>query len=182
MTRTLRGLLFLSLLAAASVALGLHIRDVLLQPAGLPEVVSPIPASGDAGSNPAAVLPALPEYDPPPINQFAAAVERPLFSPDRRPPAETPSVVVASADQALTATLSGILFADSGSVALLTAVGDSTPVRVSQGDEYLGWRLSRINPDNVVFERNGEQVTLELIYRVQPESDEPGGFRRTQRP
>ena len=34
--------------------------------------------------------------------------------------------------QALTATLQGILFASSGSVALLAAVGETTPVRVSQ--------------------------------------------------
>lgn len=182
MTRTLRGLLFLMLLAAASAVLGLQIRDGLRPPAGLPEAAAPASVSGGAGGGPADALPALPVYDPPPLDRFAAAIERPLFSPDRRPPAEAPSVVVASADQALTATLSGILFADSGSVALLTAVGDSTPVRVSQGDLYLGWKLTRINPDNVVFERDGEQVTLELIYRVQADSEPPARVRGTQRP
>ena len=74
MTRTLRGLLFLSLLAAASAILGLQIRDALLQPDGLPEPAASIPASGDAGHDPAAALPALPEYDPPPVDRFVSSL------------------------------------------------------------------------------------------------------------
>ncbi len=114
----------------------------------------------------------MPKYDPPPIERFAAALDRPLFNPDRRPPEGEPSAGVVE-DRALSATLQGILFATSGSVALLTAVGESSSVRVSEGELFLGWRLVEIHPDNVVFERDEETVTLELIYKAQPAPPQP---------
>jgi hypothetical protein len=86
-------------------------------------------------------------------------------------------------DRALSATLQGILFANSGSVALLTAVGESAPVRVSEGELFLGWRLLEIHPDNVVFGRDEETVTLELIYKAQPAPEaQPKRRRVKQRP
>ena len=177
----MRGLFLLVLLATASTVLAMRIRDDLQRP---PE---PLAAAGLAtGLNAAASaqtieIPEMPKYDPPPIERFAEALDRPLFSQQRRPPVGEPSAGVVE-DRALSATLQGILFANSGSFALLTAVGESSPVRVSEGEIFLGWRLLEIHPDNVVFGRDEETVALELIYKAQPAPEAPEGRRVRQRP
>ncbi len=174
MMPNLRGLFLLLLLATASAMLALQIRDELQRP---PE---PLTAAGPDGaaSDQTIAIPEMPKYDPPPIGRFAAAIDRPLFSPQRRPPEDEPTGTGVVEDRALSATLQGILFASSGSVALLTAVGESSPVRVSQGDLFLGWRLLVIHPDNVVFGRDEETVTLELIYKAQPAPASRAGQRQ----
>jgi hypothetical protein len=174
----LRGLFVLILLATASAALALRIQDDLQRPPETPDSIDP-----DAAAPGQAIeVPELPKYEPPPIERFAAAFDRPLFSPDRRPSAEEPVAIGVVEDQVLSATLQGILFATSGSVALLTAVGETTPVNVSQGELFRGWRLVEIHPDNVVFEKDDETVTLELIYKAQPAPMPPAGQRLKQRP
>ncbi len=169
MMPNLRGLFLLVLLATASAVLALRIRDDLQRPA---ETLAAVALDG-AASDRAIDIPEMPKYDPPPIERFAAALDRPLFRPDRRPPEGEPTGTGVVEDRALSATLQGILFASSGSVALLTAVGESSPVRVSEGELFLGWRLLEIHPDNVVFERDEETVTLELIYKAQPAPPQP---------
>ncbi len=174
MMPNLRGLFLLVLLATASAALALRIRDDLQRP---PESLA-VAGPDAAASGQAIDTPEMPKYDPPPIERFAAALDRPLFSQDRRPPEDEPAGTGVVEDRALSATLQGILFATSGSVALLTAVGESSPVRVSEGEVFLGWRLLEIHPDNVVFERDEETVTLELIYKAQPAPAPPAGQRQ----
>ena len=169
MMANLRSLFLLLLLGTASAALALGIRNDLRRP-----VEAPASAELDAAaSGQTRELPEMPKYGPPPIERFAAAFDRPLFSPDRRPSEDESVATGAVEDQALTATLQGVLFANSGSVVLLTAVGETTPIRVSQGELFLGWRLLEIHPDNAVFGRDEETVTLELIYKAQPAPPKP---------
>ena len=177
MMPNLRGLFLLVLLATASTALALRIRDDLQRPSEALTAAGLGAGLGGAASGQTIEIPEMPKYDPPPIERFAAALDRPLFDPQRRPPEGAPSDAGVVEDRALSATLQGILFANSGSVALLTAVGESSSVRVSEGDLFLGWRLLEIHPDNVVFERDEETVTLELIYKAQPAPEPSAGKR-----
>ena len=172
----MRSLFLLLLLATASAVLALRIRDDLQRPSETLAAAALATGLDGAASGQTIDIPEMPKYDPPPIERFAAALDRPLFSPDRRPPEGEPSAGVVE-DRALSATLQGILFATSGSVALLTAVGESSQVQVSEGDLFLGWRLLEIHPDNVVFERDEETVTLELIYKAQPAPEPSAGKR-----
>ena len=175
----LRSLFLLLLLATASAVLALRIRDDLRRP---PETLAAAGFDGETAAQ-TIEIPEMPKYDPPPIERFAAALDRPLFNPQRRPPEGAPSDAGVVEDRALSATLQGILFANSGSVALLTAVGESSRVQVSEGELFLGWRLLEIHPDNVVFERDEETVTLELIYKVQSSAPVPSARQRArQRP
>jgi len=178
MMPNLRSAFLLVLLGTASTALAVRIQDDLQRPPETPESVE----LDAAAPGQAIEIPELPKYEPPPIERFAAAFDRPLFSPDRRPSADEPVATGVVEDQVLSATLQGILFATSGSVALLTAVGETTPVNVSQGELFRGWRLIEIHPDNVVFEKDDETVTLELIYKAQPALEPPAGQRVKQRP
>lgn len=174
MMPNLRGLFLLMILVAASAVFGSRIRDDLQRPPEMPEPS----ASGSETPDRDIEIPELPGYDPPPIERFAAALDRPLFSADRRPPPDGQPTAAVVEDRSLSATLQGILFAGSGSVALLTAVGESAPVRVSQGEVFLGWKLLEIHPDNVVFGRDDETVTLELIYKVQPAPEQTAPQRQ----
>ena len=160
---TLRSLFLLVLLGIASTALALRIQDEMQRPPETPDSV----VLDAAASDQAIEIPELPKFEAPPIERFKAAFERPLFSATRRPAADEPVVTAVAEGQVLSATLQGILFASSGSVAVLTVVGESTPVSVSQGELFRGWRLLEIHPDNVVFEKDEETVTLELIYKAQ---------------
>ena len=169
MMSALRSLFILLLLAAASAVLGSRIQDELQRAPEMPEPAGLALESGGASSDQAINIPKMPKYAPPPIERFAMALDRPLFSPDRRPAKDEPAAPGVVESQALTATLQGILFASSGSVAMLAAVGETTTVRVLQGEVFLSWRLLEIHPDNVVFEKGGETVTLELIYKTQTE-------------
>jgi len=172
-----RSLFLLLLLATASAVLALRIRDDLQRPSEALGSVGIATGFAGAASGPTIEIPEMPKYDPPPIERFAAALDRPLFSPDRRPPEGEPAGTGVVEDRALSASLQGILFASSGSVALLTAVGESSRVQVSEGELFLGWRLLEIHPDNVVFERDEETVTLELIYKAQPAPEPSAGKR-----
>jgi hypothetical protein len=160
----LRGLFLLLLLGAGSTALALRIWDDLQRSPEMLAIVEPDAAPSDQMIE----IPEMPKYDPPPIERFAATLDRPLFRPDRRPSVEVAGAVGTVEGGALSATLRGILFSNLEGVALLSPIGETTVVRVSQGEQYLGWRLLEIHSDNVVFEKDDETVTLELIYKAQP--------------
>ncbi|HUS55146.1 MAG TPA: hypothetical protein VMY41_14235, partial [Thermohalobaculum sp.] len=107
MMANLRSLLLLAILAATTTALALRIQDQLQRPIEHPDDVALEAAASDQKIE----IPELPQYEPPPIERFAAAFDRPLFNPDRRPSAEEPVAAGVVEVQALSATLQGILFA-----------------------------------------------------------------------
>ena len=78
----MRGLFLVLLLAAVSAALGLRIADDLQRP---PETLAPVETGGTVPDR-TVEIPEIPTYDPPPIELFAEALARPLFSASRRPP------------------------------------------------------------------------------------------------
>ena len=180
MTTSSRSLIVLLLLIAASTVIAMRVLDRMERPIESPLATESAANSGAGSSDQPAEPAEIPGYDPPPFDNFAEALDRPLFSLDRRPSDNEPVATGVADGEPLTATLHGILFASSGSVALLTAVGDTTPVRILQGQVFQGWKLIEIHADSVVFERDEETVTLELIYRSQPAESEPRRTRRLQ--
>ena len=52
------------------------------------ETPGPAPSGGGGATPPLAALPDQPSYTMAPAEDFAAILERPLFSPTRRPPAQ----------------------------------------------------------------------------------------------
>lgn len=169
MIPSLRSLLLLALLGTASAVLTMRVWGDLQRQ---PETPSTVEFDATA-SDETIEVPEMPKYDPPPIERFAAALDRPLFSTDRRPSEDEPVAAGTVEAQALTATLRGILFSNEEGVALLSPIGETTVVRVSQGDIYLGWRLLEIGTDRAVFEMDGETITLELIYKAQSDPIPP---------
>lgn len=109
-----------------------------------------------------------------------ATRERPLFDPDRRPPAPPPLPVIArpappppqpvepapSAPPPLV--LTGIVIADDKAYAIVSERLGARPKTVQVGDDIAGWRVDQIAPRQIVMTSGSQRIVLDLKARVQP--------------
>jgi hypothetical protein len=95
----------------------------------------------------------------PPFETFTAAVERPLFSPSRRPgPAGPAPVPVAQAPYRLI----GIVVAGAHRRALIGQAA-APPIEVGEGDSFEGRTVKRIDQNRIVFaDAKGNESVLTL--------------------
>ena len=139
--------------------------------------------SGEAVGTDLVTLPqeiADPVYRMPPMRQFDAILQRPLFSQSRRPitvAAAAPTVVSGN----LGLSLLGITIASDGRFALVIPEGGGDTLRLREGQDYQGWILSAIEADTIVFTREGAEERLELSYDVAPPPQQQRR-RRTAQP
>lgn len=111
-----------------------------------------------------AVEPTSPFRMPPP-EHFAVIVERPLFQPSRRPPAEPLAAAPAPRQpEPLTATLRGIVSNGGQRTALLWVQGHTKLLRLSGGEVHQGWRVEAIEEDRIVLRRGDDRAELRLPY------------------
>jgi type II secretory pathway component PulC len=117
----------------------------------------------------------LPDLPPPPqfsmmgIENYQAVLERPLFSPDRRPPpgdSTTPTV-----SKEFDFDLKGVVIEDNVRTALLRRQIDGQIVRLARGDEIEGWTLLEVELDYVVVEHDGHEEVLELTFDAPSSTD-----------
>ncbi len=135
-----------------------------------------------AGSAPAPLpeLPAEVRFDMAPVETFSAVVERPLFSPTRRPPPQG-TATIESPEPELDVTLVGVIISAAGRIAIVKAKGASQFARVSAGDSFQGWTLDSIEPDRVSFRRGEIEVHIELTYEEPPPVQKPQRRKRKTR-
>ena len=93
---------------------------------------------------------------PPQTADFPGILERPLFSPDRRP-----EVGEAPADDMARYSLLGIGTAAGAATALLVTP-DGTALRILPGQTVGDWSVEVIEPDRVVLSRGEERLVLRL--------------------
>ena len=156
-----------ALMPMALVVVGLGIAWMLYQ-----QLQSTVrrDVSGEAVGTDLVTLPqeiADPVYRMPPMRQFDAILQRPLFSQSRRPITVTeaaPAVVSGNLGLALL----GITIASDERFALVVPEGGGDTLRLRQGQDYQGWMLSAIEADTIVFTRAGAEERLELSYDVAP--------------
>ncbi len=136
----------------------------------------PVPvAGGQAASLPD--LPAEPSFAMAPAAIFSAILERPIFSPTRRPPPEG-TATIESADPELDVTLVGIIISAEERIALVKPKDGSRFVRLSEGDSLQGWILESIEPDRITFQRGEIEEHFELSYEEPPPVQKPPRRRR----
>ena len=134
---------------------------------------------GDAAVEPANALteqaaPELPEFDLPPLTEYATLMERPLFSSTRRPiVVEGNSAQAPVTQQGLDVALTGVIIADESKVALIVPRNGVKPLRLSEGESYQGWTLSEVEAEGVIFRQGGRAQILELNHK-------PGGSGANQ--
>lgn len=125
----------------------------------------------------------------PPLETFAAAIERPLFEPDRRPPpplvSENPAPVPEPTPAAppLEVRVTGIVVTPELRLVMVRPPGASDSVVLREGmplpGDFAGWRVARVWPRRVEFEGAGQlQSTVELevdktVRAVSPNPAEP---------
>ncbi len=144
-------------------------------------VPGPAPSGGGAaGTPPLAALPAQPSYTMAPAEDFAAILERPLFSPTRRPPAQ--GVVAAAAPEPeLQVTLVGVIISSDEQIAIVRLKDAGRFARLSVGDSFQGWILDSIEPSRVTFRRGDVEEYIELTYEVPPPVQKPKRRKRKKR-
>jgi hypothetical protein len=125
----------------------------------------------------------------PPIEEFRVIVERPLFSPSRRPPLPAPppepelvaveAAVVEPVAQpepppppAISFSLIGIVMFGDQRVALLQPLDGARAVQLREGEEFGGWTAALIEKERAVFRSAYSEEELKLDFR----SPTPPGF------
>ena len=122
-----------------------------------PWLVPPIPAVRAAASPPAqTTAPPLPSL--PPLASYAAIVERPLFSPSRRPAVGARAALGPSIESRYR--LVGIIAAGPKKKALVAE--GARRVEIAEGDTLDGWTVTTIGKDRVTLTSPTGEAALKL--------------------
>lgn len=123
-----------------------------------------------ARSEPESVAVSYTEVVPIDLSEFAASLERPIFSPTRRPnepklavtlPAADPVPVVESQIGSDEIDVLGTMETGGTPKAYLVSMSDSRWVNI--GDEFDGWNVMGIQNGLVVLERDGDIVVKQMF-------------------
>lgn len=146
---------------AVLLLLALGLAGMLVQDLGRPLWERP----ADRPAAASAIADAATEGKPG-IEQFRAAVERPLFAPSRRPASQAVPMVSAAPPAPLpNLELVGILAAGEDVFILVRPPGGRVQ-RLAVGQAIGEWRLDSIGPDRADFMRDGARATLPLMRRA----------------
>ncbi len=152
-----------AVLLAANIALALGLIALWLTPSGQ--------IRGTSWVAPAAVVPEIsPSFGievpkPADVSRFLAVLERPLFSPSRRPP-PPPAPVKADAppepDPLANIQLQGVYSTDDGGGGIFARV-DGKDRRIAVGTALGGWTVKGIEGLNVTFGRGDDSRVVRLV-------------------
>lgn len=156
------GFLLPAMLVAACATLAWMVGSLILAPDGPIEIATVKPARVKTLESLAAEL----KFAMPPIRNYDAILDRPIFSSSRRGTSEAvaPTVVVS---RELKLKLTGTTISDTEKYALLVPKEGGEPLQLREGEDYQGWNLARIKNSAVVFRRNGAEERLEMDF-VEP--------------
>jgi len=116
-----------------------------------------------------------------PLDQLSTILDRPLFSPSRRPPAPPPPPVVqappppAPPPPPPDLVLFGVVMDGEGARAVVRAGADKKILRAQIGDEIDGWKVSQIEGRKVVLSLDGRFATFKLFNDDRGRSESGGG-------
>jgi general secretion pathway protein N len=98
----------------------------------------------------------------PPLQRFAIVTERPLFSPDRKPPQHTDDTAGAWSSFVL----AGIIITPQSREALVLHGKPQTVAHIQEGQALEGWTITSIYPDRVVFRDGLNEHALKLTPKA----------------
>jgi hypothetical protein len=111
----------------------------------------------------------------PPLDRFTTMVERPLFSPTRRPVLVTiepaaaaeaeieEDVAAEPVDGAPAVRFVGTIGQDGAMTALVLREADPTVAKLVVGDEIDGWRVTDITASQLVMEHEAKRLVLTIL-------------------
>ena len=115
------------------------------------------------------------------LDQLSSTLERPLFSPSRRPPAPPPPPVVQAPPPPTPPppppdlVLFGVVMDGEGARAVVRAGADKKILRAQIGDDIDGWKVSQIEGRKVVLSLDGRFATFKLFNDDRGRSESAGG-------
>lgn len=152
--------------AILCLALGAAVYQQLTLPQGQPVESAVTPMVGSAPE-----LDAVDLFVLPPVEAFSEIVDRPVFSPTRRPASDfDPEPGIVDSESTLSGGLDvevvGIITGPR-KLALLRSASGGRMRPMAEGDELSGWTLVEIEPFRLVFRRAGDEQMFEIEYREQ---------------
>jgi type II secretory pathway component PulC len=124
--------------------------------------------------------PYIPQYEMPPAQRFTEIIERPIFSPSRRPAPDAPVSIETVASQ-LELTLIGVIISDDQQIAIVSPKNGTDFVRLGAGDSYRGWTVAAIEADRVTFRRDDVEEKVQLTYERPPQPKPSARKKRKER-
>lgn len=106
------------------------------------------------------------------LGSFMAALDRPLFSATRKPPAKPDAPVAVAADTLNEVRVLGLYSNGTGGGAIVRAEGKVR--RVRPGDTLGGWTIKEVRPAELVLARGDEQRALDVKRGPDLGADTPG--------
>ena len=100
-----------------------------------------------------------------PLEHFRAIVERPLFSPTRRPPPSSAGEPDSGARQFQ---LKGVVVSAREQRALIVSQLTGKSYTVRTGDVVEGWRVERITAQSAAFTKDGVEALVRLVPNAHP--------------
>ena len=100
----------------------------------------------------------------PPLQRFGIVTERPLFSPDRKPPQHADNTAGAWSSFVL----AGIIITPQSREALVLHGKPPVVAHVREGQALEGWTIASIDPDRVVFRDGLNEHELRLTPKAAP--------------
>ncbi|MBI1733225.1 MAG: hypothetical protein HYR49_10745 [Gammaproteobacteria bacterium] len=137
----------------------------------------PVEVKADSGAKLIAEAPAAPVPDArpfPPVQEYAAITERPLFSPDRKAQIATAAPTAGAAQLSAGTTdpaemiLTAVVITNERPLAILETARGKGVHKIAVGEAVNGWTLAEIQPEAVVLEKGSEVRTLELRIQGSP--------------
>ena len=123
-----------------------------------PNQPPPAPAAKPASAG------AAPAFSLPPLQRYAVVTERPLFSPDRKPPQHTAETAGAWSSFVL----AGIIITPQSREALIAHGKPQAIAHLQEGQALEGWTITSIYPDRVVFRDGVDEHELRLTPKAAP--------------
>lgn len=101
-----------------------------------------------------------------PLEHFSAIVERPLFSPTRKPPPGSAGGPNDGASAAIKQfQLKGVVVSEREQLALIVSQSTGKTYQVRTGDVIEGWRVERITDQSAAFVKDGVRELVPLVPR-----------------
>jgi hypothetical protein len=157
---------------------GLLVLAIVLAIATIAEIlISRGPATSTQADDPAGPARVVAQASgPPPLEDYAVIIERPLFFETRHPyaPEQIVEAGPVRSEPAPALALSAIVIADDRRIAIVEA-GRNDVQRLRPGESIQGWTLTGVEAQRATFTRGGETMTLELT--VPAAANTPGARR-----
>jgi hypothetical protein len=144
-------------------------------------LLAPAPSAVAQPPDPPATAPANPVAAQS-LEPLSTIIDRPLFSPGRRPPAPPPepAPIVQAAEPPApppppNLILFGVVMDGESARAVVRAGADNRLVRAQIGDEIDGWKVSQIEGRKVVLSLDGRFATFTLFSGDRGRAESAGG-------